>query len=704
MTLRTCISGTLLFVGSAWAADAPGQPADSASVAPTSPPAQVDEVLALAPADASFIAYAAEAKTAFNHPVLAEGFPSVRSDLRPLFDSLAKTFDGAAMISLSGVPINPLTWQVTVAARIGIDREELFRRLTYEIVPAWNRSETAPGHVQFWDDGKFGYLQLIGPIPLSMTLAIRDDVVFGSTIPGLAEGWHSTGGTNESFVDTEEFARINVGRREPVGTLLYLDMRPLLSMAAASLNQNLPSLYEALQLDHVEFVALVGGKTAETTRVPKPTQQPEPTERARPVDPSKSREQARRHLLRVAIGLEQVEPGLWHLLASTPSSVSLARLFPADTTFFVHGSMERASGIADDICAFLAAIDKEISDEYEQELGEFKRDIGFDPHTEFLANIVKEWAFGVRVPRLGNRLLALRLESVSTFKAHMHRLRLFYQLETYPVTYRGITIEHAARKLGPFAYAVVDDVLLVSPEARAIMYAIDAALDDTGLARTKAFEGVIRRTAPRTSKFIFANLAALLAEAVESEEAARFPHLVQLVKSGAGMGLSVVPHERIIALEIVTGEGPAGRVIDVLASVLVPSLQRARELSMRAASLSNAKNIVTSCMFYATHHKGQWPKSLDQLVASGVLGNKEDAMRILLSNPYQPGQDGTDKPYYLYRYIPDPSEVKSEWEEVVISEPEIHDGGAVFGFMDGHAEWITSPRAEELLSIMRSGQ
>ena len=136
MTLRTCISGTLLFVWSAWAADAPGQPADSASVAPTSPAVQVDEVLALAPADASFIAYAAEAKTAFNHPVLAEGFPSVRSDLRPLFDSLAKTFDGAAMISLSGVPINPLTWQVTVAARIGIDREELFRRLTDEIVPA----------------------------------------------------------------------------------------------------------------------------------------------------------------------------------------------------------------------------------------------------------------------------------------------------------------------------------------------------------------------------------------------------------------------------------------------------------------------------------------------------------------------------------------------------------------------------------------
>jgi len=264
-----------------------------------------------------------------------------------------------------------------------------------------------------------------------------------------------------------------------------------------------------------------------------------------------------------------------------------------------------------------------------------------------------------------------------------------------------VTIERAAREAGPFSYAIVDNLLLASSDHEIVMQGIDAILDRKSLDHTKAFNAVRRRTGPQTSKFVYINLAELFHLPTDSEDDANIADLEAVAKAGTAIGLAVVPHERMIALELASSDDTAEETMALLWRSVDESFERARYLSARSISMANVKGLLTACHIYAADHKKRWPPSLDTLVQSGVLGDKTVAM-TLLSNPYQGSAKQREGCYYLYRHIADPTSVKDPAAEVVISEPDIHDGGAVFGFMDGYAEWITSPRADKLLSTMRS--
>lgn len=75
------------------------------------------------------------------------------------------------------------------------------------------------------------------------------------------------------------------------------------------------------------------------------------------------------------------------------------------------------------------------------------------------------------------------------------------------------------------------------------------------------------------------------------------------------------------------------------------------------------------------------------------LGDPE-AARELLEVPY-PATHGP-QPRYLYKR---PIQTDGPLQPV-IGEPRVHDGGACFGFTDGHVEWIQSPRAEQLIAAL----
>ena len=92
---------------------------------------------------------------------------------------------------------------------------------------------------------------------------------------------------------------------------------------------------------------------------------------------------------------------------------------------------------------------------------------------------------------------------------------------------------------------------------------------------------------------------------------------------------------------------------------------------------------------------------MEALIPTGLLGDHDGAMRFL-SDPYGRSEKAGREPFYLYRPVPDPKAVKDPAAVIVISEPGIYRGGAVFGYLDGHAEWIASPRADELLAAVRT--
>ncbi len=666
---------SLLFAvsGEAFAENAPTT-ADATNVElPAEEEKLPDDVLTLVPADAVMVAYTEQIERYSQ----SRGLAALADSLTPLLQVVDEAVDGSVMLAISGSLVNPASWRVTAAARTKQEADEFFRYLADDLVPVWN--ETAQtrraGQLRFLPVGGTGRLMLVGPTPVFMTVAVRDGLVFGSTRSREAEDWLTGNELGESFVDGREFARLNDGRSAAVGDLAYVDLRELVPFAVTQLDQTFPGLAEALQIENFESVALIGGS------------------RQRPAGTSTRDLPRSASGLRLAIGVESTERGFVRLLASPPARPLLARVFPQETRILLHGSMERTSTVVDNLNVALSAIDEDIVAEYRQEVAEFKENAGFDPHSEFLACFAGEWAFGMLGPDLKSSLFALRVADSDAVKSMIHRLQVFYDLKIVRESYRRLMVAHALRRAGVFSYAVVDNVLLASPDRETVRAAIDAVLDKKGLSQVPEFATILRHVDVPTSKLLFWDVDKHLAGLEGVREGAGIAALAELGEVCSCLGLALVPHEQMISVELMLGDADGIAVTEVAARVLASSAKRVRHESLRTVSMTNVKNTLTYCMMYAKRHEGQWPRSMEDLVAGGM-----DAAALFV-DPYAPAED-LGEPYYLYRYVPDLGE-DSAATELVLSEPTVQYGGAVFGFSDGHAEWIESPRAEELLEIMR---
>lgn len=659
----------------------PGAPA------PTTAPA-LDKVLALAPADALFVVYLAEPDGLLSHPLLAEA-------LRPqpgasgLLCTLGKTFEGSVMLAASGVPILPTSWRLTFAGRTRLSRGELFETLINDISPLVE-SVTGARTVNFFDDGELGNLTLPVPFVLPLSVAMRDGLVFASTNRSVALAWQRDGTLPARFVESEPFIELNQGRRQRVGALAWLDTRALAPLAALPLSQELPGLFDALQLERVEFVGLV------TPPYGKPG------------------------LLRLAVGLREHDAGLWHLFASTPAPCTLAQMFPADTLVLVHGSMEHAGCMLEDVSTFLAAIDPALTHEYEQERAEFAAEVGLDPQSDLAANFGPEWALGwlpttsgaepsetgVERPMLHDPMVALRLRDVAKFKTHLHTLQVAFELGHTSSQYRGVTIYHAQRALGVFSYALLDDVLLLAADSEAIPRVLDERQQDKTLGDAQRFWAVKRQFGAETSKLIYIDLAN-----VGRERLRHFgpdftaPGKDVVLERDLTLGVAVKVEGSTLYAEFAAasagGTGSAQDAWNTVEALGTEMAMQELENVRRVTGSVRMQEILIACHVHANTHEGAWPATLETLAAEGSIPASH------LCSPYEiPLQSEAEActPYYVYVPLADPKQVNNPATTVVLAESEIHDGGAAIGFLDGHVEWVDCPRAEELLTALRTGQ
>jgi len=406
--------------------------------------------------------------------------------------------------------------------------------------------------------------------------------------------------------------------------------------------------------------------------------------------------------IHLALGFAEEPVGLWRILASAPSGPALARSFPADHKVFLSGGMQSAAQMVRHVFAFLGKIDPVFEEEYTAERKEFQSELGFDFEADFLSNLVDSWAVGFADPCLDAVVWAFRIRDVSLLSAHLDASRAAFVLEETRRSYRGVTISLANRKAGPFVYSIVEDTLLVSQSEKELRRAVDATLDGTGLSTAEGFQRAFRSLTPRVAKHGFLNIGTILEAAIEEEGVGDAPEeILDWVRALRAAAFAVTYADRTIFLEAATANDKPVELVDLLAMIVVPSVQRARYLSQRAVSMSNIKGLVTACLVYAADHNKQWPATWADLVDSGIPGDDEAAWRLLAS-PYQQSSKSR-VPFYLYRQ---PHVVTAERpaETVVISEPAVQDGGCMVGFMDGHVEWVTSPRAERFLDAMREGR
>jgi prepilin-type processing-associated H-X9-DG protein len=678
--MSALITLTCLILTGPVAADQAGKRQQVASGGESQLQAQPSRVLALAPADALFIIYLEKPADLLQHSLLGALRPP--AEMLQLFEGAAETFSGPTMLAFCGSPLNPASIRLEVAIQPAADSTDFFARLEEKLLPrfVW---PNAVGSVEL--SGPVRIVRIPGTVPLALYMAEKDGLVFGSGHYATVDAWLKGEALPERFVAAEDYARLNEdaaaeGRKERPrrDALVYFNARGLLPVAEMEFDRStMPGLYSTLGLDRFESAAVS-------------------------VQWSDERLGAR-----VTIAVTDGDHGLPQLLASTNAAVQITRLLPADYTAFVRGALSNAAELSDVINRVLDGVDPDIVEEYAQECGEFRRDVGFDPKADFLANIVDEWVVGVRAGLEGqpSLVVALGLADPSLFDVHFSALTRAFGLEYAQVVYRDAVIRTTPPTASlRFSMGKIDRYVIFAREAQHVREVVDAWTDERTVASDRAFGSVARQLPAETAYFAFLNIAQLCrlgaAEARKSDEdfaelAEMSEALEKLSASEAGLGLAITSRPGAIDIDVQLAGDVDREARALLIKSVSISLEQSRTQARRVASMSNIRGIITACLIHAGDNKGAWPEAMSLLVRDGSC-LIEQFQSPLYEQPVMLTVDNLDREsYYLYRPgtgLPP--------TEVVVCERELRYGGANFGFVDGHVEWLEGPRAAELLVMM----
>ncbi len=667
---------------------------DTTPATTTDPAKQTNRVYHSIPADAFFVAYVRDVDEALTQPLLEPIFQEA-PEAKPVFTALTDAFDGPLAVSISGTPIMPFLWRFAILTQTNLDDVTFSERLG-TLATAWNASPLSVMGSLTYVAGEVDRILFAGPASFSVDVIHRDDLIIATTLVGFDQ-WLQTAPPEGLFANKAEWGRMNNGLSPAPAAFAYLDLRAIVPLTMMPLGNSLPKLYDALQLAYVQSAALIIGQTPPIVVAPDEKMAQASDSNKKSTKPNEKTDELLvegKPVVRLALSVKNDAPGPWHLIASNPIMPTLTTAYPTDTTIFLHSSMSSGAGLMDDVLAFQKTIDTVLTDEYAQERADFKRDVGFDPHSDFLANLAGEWAFGGKLGEHGieQPLFTARIADEDRFRAQLRSLRDYFKLQTTITTYRGVNIETAERNAGNFSFAMARKTLLISSEPQAVADAIDALIDKKNLSQSRDFVAAGKHISEPTAKFGYVDLRAVN-ELVRS--AIPTPKTRDALTRAAAKGdlvMTVVPRNGAITADFYIGQelGTAATL------AICDSMKEVQKQSARTVSMANMRGIVMSCIIYAADNKNQWPPSLDELVKTNFIAPQ------VLNSPYE-SQDAaaSTEPFFLYRPVANPTAVKEPAKEVVLAESKIREGGACFAFMDGHVEYITGQQAERLLAMMK---
>lgn len=633
---------------------------------------------------------------------LARLVEAMDNEVVPVFEWLRGTTDGPALLTLAGMPLNPFSWRITLIAGTTADRATFVDGLERTVMPLWNRRlRNEIGTMQVSRSPSGDRVMFVGPLTKSLELGFREGYLIATSVPGAAAKWDPASGAPEEFASRPEWKDLTSGFAGLPDVAALVDLRAIMPALAALLDAQVPNLGQSLQVGLPTSAGLAVGALAvrSAAAVPAPTetsQQTDPTVSGNTTAAIDSSQNAS-YAARLSVFVDRSRPGPWRFLAGATTPVSIAEAYPADTTFLVRGGMTSLADQWENFAAVLGGIDEEIAKEAREDAEAFKAEIGFDLFDDFLSNFAEEWAIGGRVDGDGPHdvLMVFRLEDGAEFQRRFEVLRQHYDLRSSRTDHRGTTIETAKRLYGPFSFAIHDELLLVSSDAGNVAQGIDALLDEQSLAKHDIFRRTVSPVG-NVSWLVYLDGTSFLKEVEDKAEGTPIADVLRGAMADPGLALGVRSTEHGLQAEVAIrpATGVAG------SSTLIASLAQAREQARRARAMAAMRGILMSCVIHAADKKGEWPASLDELVTSGILGEPDQA-RGLLGNPYADGDSSARRTFYLYRAPADPSKVADPAALVVLSEPALRDGGAHFGFFDGHVEYLTGPTAQSLLTQMR---
>ena len=363
----------------------------------------------------------------------------------------------------------------------------------------------------------------------------------------------------------------------------------------------------------------------------------------------------------------------------------------ADWQFDV--SVGTGAGIMNLILDKASVVAAEIRDEFMEDADSFRRDTGVAP-MEVLANLTGRAVLAGVNGFAGDPLLAVQVVDAHLWRRQFRSLVEAFDLNVERFFYKGHELYAARRIRGDFHFSLVGDVVMFSRTQQVLTAAIDTHV---GPARGAAFsvrnKREVARSLPDGLAFRVSRraLETLLDGAPGTDERARvFDGVEEFV-------LRLYPGRDHLMVELGFGGARGPSPTTIVTAVAIPSMAEARENARRTVSMANVKRLITALMIHAHNNGNKLPHSLE------ALGELVD--RKALANPYRrESNEGVDvRPFYVYR-PPASWPVKGSPSQVVIvAEPALRNGGAVFGFADGHVEYVSGERAVTMLRSFLDG-
>ncbi len=425
--------------------------------------------------------------------------------------------------------------------------------------------------------------------------------------------------------------------------------------------------------------------------------------------------------------------GLPKWMHQKPVSDEQLRMVPFDAVFAKIANF-RLTDIYDGIAHVVSAIGPDQNGQFKNGIAKVEGQIGLRIRDDILAKFDGGWIAYVSPSAGGIAVtgLTLMIESSDTDGIEQIVTRLVRMIDTeipdvsiaiQEQQYKGHTVRHLAFKGQPIpvapAWTTHDGYLILALYPQIVTHAVDHLLTGDAarsITDNPDFQNGLKRLPKNPTTIVYTDTKALAGNLYSLLLPLSTMAAAQLGAEGIDISPGLLPGRNDLTADLfgdvatyssdkdgvlIVSTGPfpiemaavaVPFAMGATASILIPSLSRARTLAKRTVSMANVRGLLMACHIYANDHNDQFPPSLESLIDEGSVVKK------MLRSPLETRNRNS----YVYlaagsQNIPDPGQTV-----VIYEHPENHGNeGTVVGFADGHAEFVPIPRFNELLAKSR---
>jgi prepilin-type processing-associated H-X9-DG protein len=409
------------------------------------------------------------------------------------------------------------------------------------------------------------------------------------------------------------------------------------------------------------------------------------------------------------------------LRPNTPSRA--AKYVPQDYSMFLRFSTAEAREAYRQWQGIVRKMTDGVSwKEYQEGLAKLNGERGFSLE-ELLGNLGDEAAVAVKLPELiGIPPMLIVIEVKDEARAIEVLSRFLEQARARPQpfsTVAGAQVQTTTLVPGVMlSYAVKDGHLIIGLSPLSVASSLKAAESGDSLATSPQFQAAMKAVPDKTmfsayvelgpvARFSFmARFAYLFMQSqigkifsgsqLEPDSSSQAARIIQtLTVESQRMGALTcygIRDENTFSLH---ADIPMG-AIRCAAAMLPEPVARAREAARREACMKNLRQIALACFMYLNDHKSMFPERLSEL--GKYVGNLEVFSCPETEAEITVPEDIDSKSSYTLIGGFSLKDVKNPSEKLVLYESvKNHTEGANVAFADGHVEWVSSERLQELL-------